>query len=109
MCHADKCPARHVHRSRKAFTRYIDYASLQRFLRRKGDGMDQEIKLAPLFGNSFKDSFKLARRADVERQHDWRFKRPGKRLDKFFCFVVEIRHGEIGTEGPKSLCAAPGN
>ena len=51
----------------------------------------------------------LARRVDIERHDNRRFKFAGKRLNIFLGFVVEIGHREFGAECAEGLGAAPGD
>ena len=94
---------------RKPLARHIDDTPLQRILRRKGDGVDDEIELAPLFGDAFEHCLHLARRVDVERHHNRCFKFARERLNIFLGFVVEIGHGKLGAERAERLGAAPGD
>src|SRR5262249_47640441 len=45
--------------------------------------------------------------ANVERHHNRSFESLRERIDKFFGFVVQIGHGELGAQSTKCLGAAP--
>src|ERR1700750_3155445 len=71
--------------------------------------MYQEVEGTPLLVNAFEKPFHLPRRADVKRHHDLSLKRVGQRLDKFLCLVVEVSHGQLGSERPKCSSTSPGD
>ena len=93
----------------KAVARHVDDAPLQRVLRRKGDGVHDEIELAPVLGDALEHRLHLAGRVHVERHDDRRFELARERLDVFLRLVVEIGHGDLGAERPERLGAAPGD
>ena len=94
---------------RKPVPRHVDDAPLQRLLGREGDGMDDEIELAPLLGDALEHRLHLAGRVHVERHEDRRFQLLRQRLDIFLCLLVEIGDGELGAERAEGLGAAPGD
>src|SRR5712671_2193220 len=101
--------SRHVHGLEKAVVVDIDHAPVQGLLRRKRDGMKQEIELAPFLLDPLEDLLELSFGVDVKRHEDWSFEFLGERLDMLFGTIVKIGDGEIRAQGPKRLSAAPSN
>ena len=95
--------------SRKPSFEQSDHAALQIGLGSEGDGMQADIKFAPLFFDLLEDRLQRAFGLEIQRHKNRRFKFLGKGLDEFLSLLVAIGHGEVGAESAKSLSAAVSN
>ena len=87
--------------ARKSSRDDINNPSLKRILRRKGNGVNDEVEFAPVLSDPFKNSLHLAWRIDIEWHHDRGFERTGERLDIFFRFLIKIGHCDLSPERPE--------
>src|ERR1700677_4618962 len=70
----------------------------ERFFRREGDGMNEEIQPTPLLGDPAEDHLDLSWHVHVQRHDNLRAQRLSKWVDVFPGLVVQVRDCEFRTE-----------
>ena len=109
MGHSHERPARDIHRLEEAVAADVHHASMECFLRGKGDRVQQEIELPPFLPDPFEHLLRLAFDHDIHRHEDRRLQCLCQRLDVLFGALVKIGHGEFSPERTKGLGAPPGD
>ena len=98
--------ARDVHRLLESVGRTVDERPLQILLGRPRDRVNENVELAPFFGDFLEHRLEHARRCDVERHEDRRAELLRQWLDVGLRLLVDVRDRELGAELAKCFRAA---
>ena len=92
---------------RKPVAWHVRHTAAQRVLRRKGNGVYDEIERPPFPFDTREHALQFAWNSNVKRQHHVNLKGVGQRLNMFLCLFIKIGDNKIGTERTKGPGAAP--
>jgi hypothetical protein len=98
-----------VHRLREAGGRAVQQATLQIGLRGEGNGMEQQVKLAPSLSDRVEDGIELRLVRHIKRHHDLGAHRRGHGHHMRPCLVILVGDGEVGATLVEGLGAAGGD
>ena len=98
-----------VHRRGKTFLGAIRDPPMQILPRREGNGVKQEIQLAPPGPDTLEHGLELAGFEHIAMQYEWSLQRFRQRSDIWLGLRVQIGHSQFGTLGAKLRCTAIGD